>query len=1073
MRRILSPPPRVWHEKFVLSAGFLPARTLLIAGVLALVLSLCVALAWTGTTLADAQDETATERPAKMGLLDRRQVDREKAWPPAALAVDPDGGTIAWSLEGADAGMFTLSGGGLSPKASPDYEDNKSSYSATVKATAGNKSTTRTMTATVTDVPESPTITGPATVTYGPIPSRQVATYSAVDEDGAAVNNWSLPEGADKGKFSISSAGVLTFTAQPSRLTADDANGDFKYQVTVRAQDGSNRTADRAVTVTINRPPAMDESLFSRSISIAENWTGPVVSLPASDPDGDTISWSVDGTDASHFKYTWLSPYGNNLWAHDLTFIQVPEFDLGPNHPHWDADRNHVYEFNAVVADRFGGRSYPLTVTVTNVNEPPKLFGRSTITREEGSSLTVASYTAADPEGQPVQWSLSGTDAGDFEISSGGVLTFASAPSFDSPADADTDNVYDVTVEAADSTAKFRTLAVTVTLTEDTGAFRISGGQVSHWYAENGTAVIETFTATDPQNRTTSWSLEGADAGDFSIGSGNGQLSFASSPDFESPTDADMDNVYNVTVKATTGTDSATRAVTVTVTGVDEPVTFISGSATVSKEEGGSKTVETYMAKDPDRPFISWSLEGEDQNDFTIAYHTPTDEGGSATLSFKVVPDFDSPTDSDGDNVYKVTVRAADESEHDPDLAKFAVTVKVTAVDQAPTITGGATNLSFTENATGTVATYTASDPEGDTITWSVEGTDGNAFNISSSGALTFKSPPDYDTKSSYSITVKATANGKSATRDVTVTIANAANLTGPGRVTGLQATATAHNRVSLSWHAPSDGTAVTGYRILRRAADTENSLQIVVQNTRTTGTAWTDDDVSARTKYVYRVQALGEHGEGQVAQPASVITPHAPKPGRVTGLEATATVHNRVSLSWHAPSDGAAVTGYRVLRRAADTENSLQVVVQDTGTTDTAWTDDDVSARTKYVYRVQALGEHDEGEVAQPASVITPHAPKPGRVTGLEATATAHNRVSLSWHAPSDGAAVTGYRILRRAADTENSLQVVVQDTGATDTAWTDEDVSARTKYVYRVQALGEHGEGQVAQPATVTTPG
>ena len=53
-------------------------------------------------------------------------------------------------------------------------------------------------------------------------------------------------------------------------------------------------------------------------------------------------------------------------------------------------------------------------------------------------------------------WSVSGTDAGDFEISNVvgeatfGALTFKKAPNYEMPADANRDNVYNVTVVATD-----------------------------------------------------------------------------------------------------------------------------------------------------------------------------------------------------------------------------------------------------------------------------------------------------------------------------------------------------------------------------------------------------------------------------------------------------------------------------------------------------------------------------------------------------------------------------------------------------------------------------------------------
>ena len=72
--------------------------------------------------------------------------------------------------------------------------------------------------------------------------------------------------------------------------------------------------------------------------------------------------------------------------------------------------------------------------------------------------------------------------------------------------------------------------------------------------------------------------MEGTDASVFSI-SGSGALSFISPPDFESPTDADTNNRYEVTVKATENSENDTLDVTVTVTNVNEAPSITDGTA--------------------------------------------------------------------------------------------------------------------------------------------------------------------------------------------------------------------------------------------------------------------------------------------------------------------------------------------------------------------------------------------------------------------------------------------------------------------------------------------------------------
>ncbi len=88
------------------------------------------------------------------------------------------------------------------------------------------------------------------------------------------------------------------------------------------------------------------------------------------------------------------------------------------------------------------------------------------------------------------------------------------------------------------------------------------------------------------------------------------------------------------------------------------------------------------------------------------------------------------------------------------------------------------------ENQT-TVMTLTASDDEHDQVAFSISGgNDASAFSLTSDGILSFQTAPDYETKSSYSLTVTATesatqsggviSNPNSSEQDITVTIADA-----------------------------------------------------------------------------------------------------------------------------------------------------------------------------------------------------------------------------------------------------------------------------------------------------------
>ena len=62
----------------------------------------------------------------------------------------------------------------------------------------------------------------------------------------------------------------------------------------------------------------------------------------------------------------------------------------------------------------------------------------------------MARFTATDPEGESIVWSLvSGNDMEDFSIENG-VLRFKSSPDYEMPADDNHQNDYEVTVQASD-----------------------------------------------------------------------------------------------------------------------------------------------------------------------------------------------------------------------------------------------------------------------------------------------------------------------------------------------------------------------------------------------------------------------------------------------------------------------------------------------------------------------------------------------------------------------------------------------------------------------------------------------
>ena len=190
------------------------------------------------------------------------------------------------------------------------------------------------------------------------------------------------------------------------------------------------------------------------------------------------------------------------------------------------------------------------------------------------------------------------------------------------------------------------------------------------------THVVYQTVAADPDVDTLAYSLTGADASKFAI-SGAGAVTFLTSPDHETPTDAGVNNVYNITVHVNDGHGhDVTKDVAITVNDLNDVApTFTSGGAGSEAENtAASNVVYDANVTDPDTVgTIAYFLTGADASAFNI-------NSGNGQVTFKVSPDHEAPTDAGGNNVYDITVHASD-GIHD---TTQAVAITVTNVNEAP-----------------------------------------------------------------------------------------------------------------------------------------------------------------------------------------------------------------------------------------------------------------------------------------------------------------------------------------------------------------------------------------------------
>ncbi|MBV8688232.1 MAG: cadherin repeat domain-containing protein [Alphaproteobacteria bacterium] len=571
-----------------------------------------------------------------------------------------------------------------------------------------------------------------------------VTTLTATDDNAPQPVSYSISGGADAALFAIDAVtGQLRFLTARDYEVRADADRNNVYEVIVRASDGLLFDT-RAVSVTItnvNEAPVITTNGAGNTaaISMGENATF-VTTVRATDPENSAVTYSIQsGTDAARFTI--------NATTGVLSFIAAPDYEA-PS----DSDHNNTYQVTVRASDGSLADTQGITVTITNVNEPVVITsnggGDTAALSVTENGLAVATVAATDPESAAIAYSIvGGADAARFTINAAtGALSFVAAPDYEAPADANGDNVYQVTVQAGDGTfVDTQALSITVTNQDEAPVIGSNGGgdTAAVSVAENGTAVT-TVAATDPEHAAISYSIVGgADAARFTINASTGALSFLAAPDYEAPADANGDNVYQVTVRAGDASLADTQALSVTVTNQNEaPVIGSNGggdAAAVTVAENGN-AVTTVAAADPEHAALSYSIAGgADAALFSI-------NASTGELSFISAPDYEAPADANGDNVYQVTVRAGDGSLADTQ----ALSVTVGNVVEGVAITsdgGGDTAAIAVEENGAAVTTVIAVNGEAGAPAYAIAGgADAALFAIDgATGGLTFLAAPDYE----------------------------------------------------------------------------------------------------------------------------------------------------------------------------------------------------------------------------------------------------------------------------------------------------------------------------------------
>ena len=359
-----------------------------------------------------------------------------------ATATDADLGSNAVVSYSISSSPFIINEntGSVSVNASLDYEV-MTEYSVTITASDGTLSSNQSVTIRVIDVNDNAPVFSmssyTAQVTEHSNINTSVANISATDNDSGVFGVISYALEGDNGVFRIDSAtGEVVINQDVDREVVT------RLTFTVVASDGGNpaMSASSSVVVSItdinDNAPVFQQPSYAVRVREDAAVSAEIITTLATDADevGNPNSQIDYSFETSSNVFT-ISETGT------ITLISSLDFEATPS-----------YTLTAVATDRgnpmMSGRTN-LAITVIDVNDqPPELSGNQSMTVSELTAVPdqIARFTATSDVGEALEYELTGTQNGEFEINmTTGVVTLVQSLDYEGT------QFYALTVTASDS----------------------------------------------------------------------------------------------------------------------------------------------------------------------------------------------------------------------------------------------------------------------------------------------------------------------------------------------------------------------------------------------------------------------------------------------------------------------------------------------------------------------------------------------------------------------------------------------------------------------------------------------
>ena len=944
-------------------------------------------------------------------------------------------------------------------------------------ATLATDATTATGTIVDNDVAPNAAPSFTSSDTFTPAENQTAAgTVRAEDSDGDAVTGYALSGGADQALFAIDKAnGALTFLTAPNYEDPQDANTDNAYVVVVQATSGTGdreKTGTQTITVTVTdddteAPAAPDAPSVSPAsvTSLNVSWTAPANDGPEiTDYDvqyraGTSAPWS----DGSHI--------GTALTAMLTGLLEDTEYDV---------------QVRATNDEGTGGWSASGS-GATDANAAPSFTSAATFNPAENQTAA-GTVRAEDSDGDAVTgYALSGgADQALFAIDkANGALTFLTAPNYEDPQDANTDNAYVVVVQATSGTGdreQTGTQTITVTVMDVNteapdvpGAPSVSAASVTSlnvsWTAPaNAGPEITDYDVQYRAGTSAPWS-DGSHIGTALTAMLTGLLE---------------DTEYDVQVRATN--DEGTGGWSASGSGATDANAAPSFTSAATFNPAENQTaVGTVAASDSDTgdEVTGYALSGgADRALFSI--------NNSGVLTFQAAPNYEDPQDQDADNAYVVVVQATSGTGDREQTATQPITVTVMDADEQPATPAKPTLAAVSGSSTSLTATWTEPGRNG--------GPDITGYNVEYrvSTATTWDDFTHTDTATtttitgltagtSYQVRVQA-LNGEtpSAWSDPSDAVSTNSAANNAPSFTSSTTFSPAENQTAVGTVAASDddtGDDITDYALSGGAdqalfaidetngvltfqaapnyedpkdADTDNTYEVTVQATGGTG----DREQTATQPITVTVMDADEQPD----------TPAKPTLAAVSGSTTS------LDVSWTEPglNGGPDITGYNVEYRVSTATTWNDWTHTDTATTTTIT---GLTADTAYQVQVRALNDETPSDWSDPSAAVSTNSAANNAPSFTSSTtfSPAENQTAVGTVAASDsdtGDAITGYAL---SGGADQALFAIDETHGvltfqAAPNYEEPQDANTDNAYVVEVQATGGTGDRELTGTQTIT---